>query len=347
MATLDYPKDYHYYYRWTFTIPVSLLASIVTFGLITPCIVWLSSCCIKKCCRSGLADHTAVFYLRNFIRDILIRASKYFLLEFDYSVDTKDHNEPYKSCYSYTMYGAIVEFYVLQCFFIVFVTLVLVSFILFWNTFTSNVFIGCDPHLDRFPLHTNNETPISTDPLQNCSNYSGNENVTVLCFQLVYRYSEGIGEAGGFLFIMQVIANLLIYIAVRIRTTSADIYIQVRKRYTKKSNFQGAKFVRTSTLITTMILMPISYALVTMGIPLGFYQIRPEFYASLQTPQRFLQFLIYLLINFVLLLIPIFVGHGTRDNLPVENQVSESSIQEKQNGVSDNQEKFTNVHQSN
>lgn len=68
-------------------------------------------------------------------------------------------------------------------------------------------------------------------------------------------------------------------------------------------------------------MIPTSYALITVGVPLGFYQIRPEFYASLQTPQRFLQFLIYMFINFVLLLIPIFVALGTEDNLPEDNQV--------------------------
>lgn len=124
---------------------------------------------------------------------------------------------------------------VLQYFFIIFISLVLVSFILFWNTFTSNVFFGCDPHFDCFPLHTNNKTPIDTTPLKNCSEFAENENVTILCFQLVYRYSEGIGEAGGFLFIMQVIANLLIYITVRIRTTFSDMYLQTRKMNPKNT----------------------------------------------------------------------------------------------------------------
>ena len=264
-------------------------------------------------------------YLQNAVRDVMIRVSKYFLLEFDYTVEDKDENEPYNTIYSYSMYGATVEFYVLQYFFIVFLSMIMVSFILFWNTFTSSVFIGCDPYYDCFPLHASNETPIQTLPLKDCSVYSRNENVTILCFQLVYKYSEGIGEAGGFLFIMQVIVNLLIYITIRIRTIFANAYIQFRKQHINKPSFVSAKLIRVCSLIVTMFLIPIGYALVTVGVPLGFYRIRPEFYASLQTPQRFLQFMIYLFINFVLILIPIFVGRGTRDNLPKETLVSKNN----------------------
>ncbi len=319
MAAQEDIKDYQYYYRWTYIIPVSLLVSIVAFGLITPFLVWACTTCARRCCKYNSQDNIIVYYLRNGFRDIIIRASKYFLLEFDYSDETT--NDEYVHKYSYTMFGATVEFYVLQYFFIVFVSLVLVSFILFWNTFTSNVFIGCDPHFDCFPLHAINETPIQNNPLTNCSEFSGNENITVLCFQLVYRYSEGIGEAGGFLFIMQVIINLLIYVTVRIRTISSIIYIRMRKINFKKTPMCSSRFVRTCTLTVTMVVIPTTYALLTVGVPLGFYQIRPEFYASLQTPQRFLQFLIYLFINFVLLLIPIFVGVGTHDNLHQDNQV--------------------------
>ena len=321
MATQEDKKDYDYYYRWTYLIPVSLLVSIVAFGLITPFVIWLSTKCARRCCQHRKKDYIIVYYLRNAMRDVVIRANKYFLLEFDYSTDLIKENEPHKISYSYTMFGATVKFYVLQYFFIIFLSLVLVSFILFWNTFTSNVFFGCDPHFDCFPLHTSNETPIHTISLKNCSEFAENENVTILCFQLVYRYSEGIGEAGGFLFIMQVIVNLLIFITVRIRTTFSEMYLQTRKMNPKKTPVCSAKFIRICTLVITVIVIPTSYALITVGVPLGFYQIRPEFYASLQTPQRFLQFLIYLFINFVLLLIPIFVALGTEDNLPEDNQV--------------------------
>ncbi len=228
MATQEDIKDYEYYHRWTYIIPVSLLVSIVAFGLITPFLIWLSTLCARKCCKHNKNNNIVVYYLRNGLRDVIIRANKYYPLEFDYSVDAKCSDNVCK--YSYTMFGATVQFYVLQYFFIVFVSLVLVSFILFWNTFTSNVFIGCDPHFDCFPLHANNETPIQNNLIQNCSEFTRNENITILCFQLVYRYSEGIGEAGGFLFIMQVITNLLIYVTIRIRTIFSvqDLYACAR-----------------------------------------------------------------------------------------------------------------------
>ena len=334
---MDEVYDYHYYYRWTFIIPASLLAGIVGFGLFTPCLMWTVSRCIRRCCNPNTGDHVVTHYLQNAFRDVMIRVSKYFLLEFDYTVEEKDENEPYNTTYSYSMYSATVEFYVLQYFFIVFLSMIMVSFILFWNTFTSSVFIGCDPYYDCFPLHASNETPIQTLPLKDCSRYSGNENVTILCFQLVYKYSEGIGEAGGFLFIMQVIVNLLIYITVRIQTIFANAYIEFRKRYIHRSSVVNAKLIRVCSLIVTMLLIPTGYALITVGIPLGFYRIRPEFYASLQTPQRFLQFMIYLFINFVLILIPIFVGRGTRDNLLKETQISNNNdSQEKSESSKDN-----------
>ncbi len=110
MATQENKKDYDYYYRWTYLIPVSLLVSIVAFGLITPFVIWLSTKCATRCCQHRKKDYIIVYYLRNGIRDVVIRANKYFLLEFDYSIDSIKENEPHKISYAYTMFGATVKF---------------------------------------------------------------------------------------------------------------------------------------------------------------------------------------------------------------------------------------------
>ncbi len=65
-------------------------------------------------------------------------------------------------------------------------------------------------------MYRDNSTPIDINPITDCSEHTVKENTTIICFQVVFKYSEGLGKAGGFLFSMQVIINIVIYVVVSI-----------------------------------------------------------------------------------------------------------------------------------
>ena len=119
----------------------------------------------------------------------------------------------------FSVFGEKTNKVLLYYLFLVVITIIGSSFVLFWNTFITDEMYGCDSGWDCFPLHVSNNTPIqSTSITDNCTNYIDDENVTVICYKLALKYSEGIGDGGGFMFAMQVLVNVLIYITVRMKS---------------------------------------------------------------------------------------------------------------------------------
>ena len=115
----------------------------------------------------------------------------------------------------YSLYGVQVHYWVLQILFIFFLAVFGMSFVLFWNTFIADEKIGCDNEWDCFYTINNS----LREPID-CKLYD--ENATTICFRKALKFPEGIGAAGGFMFAMQVLVNLLIYITVRVRSITCS-----------------------------------------------------------------------------------------------------------------------------
>ncbi len=171
---------------------------------------------------------------------------------------------------------------------------------------------SCDSLYDCFPIHRANQTPISIPTITNCDDFSINENTTVLCYRLVYRYSEGLGEAGGFLFSMQVITNHCVVRMVRAMLKITKIAL---RRKIPQSNDQelDKKWVLRISLISrvSVVLIVLAlYFLIIVLVPLWLLLDRQDFEETLRTPDRQLQLYLYEYTIFVLFLIPLIVGGG-------------------------------------
>ncbi len=170
-------------------------------------------------------------------------------------------------------------------------------------------------YYDCFPMHRANQTPISIPAITNCDDFSINENTTVLCYRLVYKYSEGLGEAGGFLFSMQVITNLLIYCIVRMVRAMLKITKIALRRKISQSNRQelDKKWVLRISLISrvsAVLIVLVLYFLIIVLVPLWLLLDRQDFGETLRTPDRQLQLYLYEYTLFVLFLVPLIVGGG-------------------------------------
>ena len=188
----------------------------------------------------------------------------------------------------YSLYGVQVNDCLIHYLFTIFMTVIGASFAIFWNTFITDEFYGCDSSKDCFPMYVRNRTLIQYEPIRdNCMEYINDENIIVICYQLAFKYAEGIGDGGGFMFAMQVMVNLLVY---------ATIGVQI---IIPKNCCSGCN---TFWSLTTVWLFQF---VITVLIPL-FLLIEPEVLTTIDTPQRQIQFATYMMMNIILLpLIPV------------------------------------------
>ena len=82
-------------------------------------------------------------------------------------------------------------------------------FVVFWGTFlnveSQNT---CDPDMDCFPSDTD-LNPLQNEPIINCTDFDTSNNVTIICYQLVFKPVDALGLVGGLLAFTQVSIKLL------------------------------------------------------------------------------------------------------------------------------------------
>ena len=303
-------RDYYYYQRWTYQFPIGLLAGILTVGVLTLLLTATIRKLVMKCSGRSKTDVPwQVKFLLDGARDAMLRITNFLLFEFEYQ----------KNSEAYFLYGVRVYRFVLQYLFIVLLTLLSVCILSFWNTFLAEATVDqCDHIQDCFLIHRANQTPIETNPIINCNNHPINEEVSILCFELVYRYSEGLGEAGGFLFSMQVITNILIYIVVRmvrtiIKATKILRTVNAIKNGVPPGNRKINRHVGAVSLCSkawAVVVVLTAYVAVAVLLPVWLFHDRQEFLETLKTPQRQFQLFLYEYTIFVLFLVPPIVGGG-------------------------------------
>ena len=83
-------------------------------------------------------------------------------------------------------------------------------FITFWNVYMVEELIGdsCNPNYDCFPII--NGTHSQAEPVDNCTLHIWPPDTEFECFQLVYRYAQGISATGGILFCAAIMFRIYI-----------------------------------------------------------------------------------------------------------------------------------------
>ena len=160
------------------------------------------------------------------------------------------------------------------------------SIVTFLNTFLLENSFSCEENFDCFAM--TDEGVFKNERITDCSNFTHME---IICFRMAYKYSEGLGEAGGFLFVMQVIVNFLTWLSVRLGS-------------------KGGQYCRKCTVAFSVVLS-LSYIFVVAFLPFLATLERPELYQMLRTPQRQLQLFIYAYSTLCLAIIPIVGAYNS------------------------------------
>ena len=78
----------------------------------------------------------------------------------------------------------------------------------FWGVFLIENSYTCDPALDCFPIDAE-QGNLQNDPIVNCSDFNTNDNITILCYQFVFRFAAGTAFLGGLLAFTATLIKLL------------------------------------------------------------------------------------------------------------------------------------------
>lgn len=341
-------RDYDYYNRWTFQFPLASLLLIFAASVITIVLAVL----FRRALGKNLTEpydklNKRQICLKLFLgglRDTMLRTINFLLFEFE-KIEQTDEKAKKKHKYEYRLHGVPVHLFVLQYLFIVLLSILAVSVLSFWNVFFADSALDvCSELLDCFPVYRDNSTPIEIEPITNCSEHIVDEDSTIICFEVVYRYSEGLGEAGGFLFSMQVIINIVIYVVVSIFRTVLKI--------TKIASNREVARVRTMSDIgrkwpcgvprfakaLTMSLTLAMYLIILILLPVWVLHQREDFLSTIETSQRRMQLALYAYTVFELFLVPLIVGSGvyarrTYNRIKVKLTDRETEMVEAQNAT--------------
>ena len=250
-------------------------------------------------CRKVVHKYKDSLLIR-IMRDILIRSTKFFLSEFEgpkggwkiekecakqsqifnsgmavqntsTSTDTKR---------TYKLYGIKVKKFFIHLLFLLRVILILTSAVTFFSAFLTETAFSCIENFDCFLM--TEEDKYSEDKLEDCENFTSSE---IICFRLAYKYSEALGEAGGYLYVMRVVMNLLTWMSVRLGDYIGD--------YHKKWQVTAIAMIISGIFVFLTVLLP-SFATLE----------RPDVYDTFRTPKRQLQLVIYAYSNIIMVVIP-------------------------------------------
>ena len=197
----------------------------------------------------------------------------------------------------YYLYGVQVHYRLIQFLFVVSLSIIGMGFVLFWNTFIAEAIYGCDNGYHCFVIKTDNINYTQHQLITNCTDFKNDNNSVAICYKLLFNFSEGIGAAGGFLFAMQVLVNLLIYVTIRVRKM--------------KCNNACCRITVKFAVLIAIFILQLAFTLVA---PIAFFITGLVVYKTLPTPQRFLQFLTYIYMSIILLFVVPFVAIGTKNS---------------------------------
>ncbi len=108
----------------------------------------------------------------------------------------------------YSICGRHVRPWLLAMLFLVVMFVYTCTLIAFWNTFLVDESITCDSTMDCFAINSTTYSPISEEPIENCTKYENDENYTIHCYKFVFNYGSALGDAGGVLVLASVIMNV-------------------------------------------------------------------------------------------------------------------------------------------
>ncbi len=294
---------YDYYQRWSLIAPAVFLALILLFAIIS-----IVAVLPLKHFFSGHQDNILI----QGFHDTLRRSLSFFLFEFDSKQEQTTTQEERldggesgqtkagtKIVPTYYLYGVKVKKFFIGNLFAVFLVLVMTSIVTFMNTFLTENSFSCEENFDCFVMI--DEDVFKNERITDCSNFTHME---IICFRMAYKYSEGLGEAGGFLFVMQVIVNFLTWLSVRLGS-------------------KGGQHCRKCTVVAFSVVMSLSYVFVVAFLPFLAALERPKVYETLKTPQRQLQLFIYAYSNLFLAIIPILGAYNSYPNNKASKKILE------------------------
>ncbi len=347
-------RDYNYYDRWTFLFPMYSLIATFAVSIITIVLAFLLRKALGKNLRESYDQlNKKQICLKLFLgglRNVMLRTSNFLLFEFEYEKNQEEDNKARNQHkYEYRLYGVSVHLFVLQYLFIMLLSVLAASFLSFWNVFFAESEVdACNELLDCFPMYRNNSTPIDINPITDCTQHTINKDTTIICFQVVFKYSEGLGEAGGFLFSMQVILNIVIYVVMSVFKTMLKVTkIASHRNRNVSRNVSRARtlteigrrfhchmprFIKGITITITLLI----YLIIVILLPIIVLQEREDFLYTIKTKQRQLELALYGFTVFELFLVPLIVGSGvyarrTYNQIKISNQ--ETELQPIQNTV--------------
>ena len=300
--------------------PVSLLAIIIPLGIIMIIVSAVTKNVVKKHVqeKKGKVPLVVRFLLAG-VKDAILRLTNFLVYEFEHTKEKERDN-------TYLLYGVQVHRFVIDYLFIVNITILCIAVLSFWNTFFAEADVHqCFHFRDCFLIHPGNLTPVKSPyPIKDCELYHSTEDATIICFEQAYKYSEGLGEAGGFLFIMQVVINIFIHTTTKIVKSILKAYkIQQKEKsnklektaseanvkQTSEQNKHSISKVSCCAKIAAGTIVLTIYALVFVLIPIIFV-LNQDFLETLGTPIRLFQFVLYLCTSIILLLVPPIVAAG-------------------------------------
>lgn len=100
----------------------------------------------------------------------------------------------------------------------------------------------CDEKWDCFPFNYTQVRPLRTEPIQNCSVYQSNNNITIVCFHFTIRLIDALSYSGGILALTVIGINFYV----------AFVLTLVRVRFCRVKHLCGCLLV---TLIGCIILL--------------------------------------------------------------------------------------------
>lgn len=197
----------------------------------------------------------------------------------------------------------------IPCLFLIIPGLFACFFLSFWDTFLIENSYTCDPALDCFPIDAENDN-LQNDPIVNCSDFDTSDNITILCYQFVFKFTAGTAFAGG----------LLSFTAIGIKLLGSLLVWSLNldgkgKQMEEEDGIECCECCNVCwprcycclkvTVLITLVFSPLLFSIVTIIIVIAVPFVRD----ALSDRQRGLQFgAYYVIIFYIGILVPIFVA---------------------------------------
>ncbi len=172
-------RSIHSYINWQTIPPVVVAGMLCLFAVSLTLTNTILKCCQLLCCKGTQFTPIAEDFTKGAVKLLFGDIFK------EVSLDGKP---------VLTMYNRKVTYFMAQPFFVATILVFAGGFALFWTVFLIDESYACDPNLDCYPVLRKGFVLL---PISNCSEFQLQANVTILCYQFVFEFAEGIGAMGG------------------------------------------------------------------------------------------------------------------------------------------------------